>query len=128
MTATLADRGVQVYRGHHAANVAGADLVLISSAVPENNPEIVAANAAGIPVVKRSQLLGPLMRGQHGIGVAGTHGKTTTTSMIAVILLRAGLDPSIIVGGRLSLGPAEGMAVLANISARRQGPIRGRGG
>ncbi len=124
VTAALADRGVQVYRGHHAANVAGADLVLISSAVPESNPEVVAANAAGIPVVKRSQLLGPLMRGQHGIGVAGTHGKTTTTSMIAVILLRAGLDPSIIVGGRLSLGPAEGMAAFANISARAgKGPF-----
>jgi UDP-N-acetylmuramate--alanine ligase len=74
--------------------------------------------------VKRSQLLGPLMRGQHGVGVAGTHGKTTTTSMIAILLLRAGLDPSIIVGGRLSLGPAEGMAALSNISARAgKGPF-----
>lgn len=124
VTAALADRGVQVYRGHHAGNVTGADLVLISSAVPETNVEIAAAKAAGIPVVKRAQFLGPLMRGQHGIGVAGTHGKTTTTSMIAVILLRAGLDPSIIVGGRLSLGPAEGMAAFANISARAgKGPF-----
>ncbi len=117
MTDALAKRGVTVYRGHHAENVAGADIVLISSAVPEGNPEVDAAEAAGIPVVKRSQLLGPLMRGQHGIGVAGTHGKTTTTSMTAIILLRAGLDPSIIVGGRLSLGPAEGMAAFANISS-----------
>ena len=124
VTAALAGRGVVVYRGHHAQNVGGADLVLISSAVPENNVEVLAAQAAGIPVVKRAQLLGPLMRGQHGIGVAGTHGKTTTTSMIAVVLLRAGLDPSIIVGGRLSLGPAEGMAAFANISARAgKGPF-----
>ena len=77
-----------MFRGHRAENVAGADIVLISSAVPEGNPEVDAAQAAGIPVVKRAELLGPLMRGQHGIGVAGTHGKTTTTSMIAIILLR----------------------------------------
>jgi UDP-N-acetylmuramate--alanine ligase len=123
-TDALAERGVTIHRGHRAENVQGADIVLISSAVPEGNPEIAAAEAAGTPVVKRSQLLGPLMRGQHGIGVAGTHGKTTTTSMIAIVLLRAGLDPSIIVGGRLSLGPAEGMPTLANISARAgKGPF-----
>jgi UDP-N-acetylmuramate--alanine ligase len=123
-TDALAERGVTIHRGHRAENVQGADIVLISSAVPEGNPEVTAAEAAGIPVVKRSELLGPLMRGQHGIGVAGTHGKTTTTSMIAIVLLRAGLDPSIIVGGRLSLGPAEGMPALANISARAgKGPF-----
>ena len=116
--------GCSVFRGHRAENVAGADIVLISSAVPEGNPEVAAAEAAGIPVVKRSELLGPLMHGQHGIGVAGTHGKTTTTSMIAIILLRAGLDPSIIVGGRLSLGPAEGMQAFSNISSRAgKGPF-----
>jgi UDP-N-acetylmuramate--alanine ligase len=124
MTDALAQRGVQVFRGHHAGNIAGADIVLVSSAVPTDNPEVDAAIAAGIPVVKRGDLLGPLMRGQHGIGVAGTHGKTTTTSMTAIILLRAGLDPSIIVGGRLSLGPAEGMAAFANISSRAgKGPF-----
>lgn len=124
MTEALARRGAAVYRGHRAENIAGADIVLISSAVPAGNPEVDAAIAAGIPVVKRAQLLGPLMRGQHGIGVAGTHGKTTTTSMTAIVLLRAGLDPSIIVGGRLSLGPAEGMAAFSNISARAgKGPF-----
>ena len=124
VTDALAERGVTIHRGHRAENVEGADIVLISSAVPEGNPEVAAAEASGIPVVKRSQLLGPLMRGQHGIGVAGTHGKTTTTSMIAIVLLRAGLDPSIIVGGRLSLGPAEGMPALANISSRAgKGPF-----
>ncbi|MGE5603457.1 MAG: UDP-N-acetylmuramate--L-alanine ligase [Nitrososphaerales archaeon] len=124
MTDALAQRGVTVYRGHRAEHVGGADIVLVSSAVPEGNPEVDAAKSAGIPVVKRAQLLGPLMRGQHGIGIAGTHGKTTTTSMIAIVLLRAGLDPSIIVGGRLSLGPAEGMAAFANISSRAgKGPF-----
>jgi UDP-N-acetylmuramate--alanine ligase len=123
-TDALAERGVTVHRGHRAENIQGADIVLISSAVPEGNPEIAAAEAAGIPVVKRSELLGPVMRGQHGIGVAGTHGKTTTTSMVAIVLLRAGLDPSIIVGGRLSLGPAEGMPSLAHISSRAgKGPF-----
>lgn len=123
-TDALAERGVTIHRGHRAENVEGADIVLISSAVPEGNPEIAAAEVAGIPVVKRAQLLGPLMRGQHGIGVAGAHGKTTTTSMVAIVLLRAGLDPSIIVGGRLSLGPAEGMPTLANISSRAgKGPF-----
>ncbi len=123
-TDALAVRGVVIHRGHRAENVAGADIVLISSAVHESNPEVVAAEAAGIPIVKRAQLLGPLMHGQHGIGVAGTHGKTTTTSMIAIILLRSGLDPSIIVGGRLSLGPAEGMQAFSNISSRAgKGPF-----
>jgi len=123
-TDALAARGVAVHRGHRAENVTGADIVLISSAVQETNPEVVGAEAAGIPIVKRAQLLGPLMHGQHGIGVAGTHGKTTTTSMIAIILLRAGLDPSIIVGGRLSLGPAEGMQAFSNISSRAgRGPF-----
>ena len=123
-TDALAARGVVIHRGHQAENIAGADIVLISSAVHESNPEVAAAEAAGIPVVKRAQLLGPLMHGQHGIGVAGTHGKTTTTSMIAIILLRAGLDPSIIVGGRLSLGPAEGMQAFSKISARAgKGPF-----
>ena len=122
-TDELAARGARIFRGHHAANVQGAHLVLISSAVPESNPEVIAARAAGIPVVKRSELLGPLTANQHGIGVAGTHGKTTTTSMIAIILLRAGMDPSIIVGGRLAVGPAEGM-VTATLAARAgQGPF-----
>jgi UDP-N-acetylmuramate--alanine ligase len=108
-TAELAERGVVIYRGHQARHVAGADLVLISSAVPADNAEVLAARAAGVPVVKRAAFLGPLMEGQHGIGVAGTHGKTTTASMIAIILLRAGMDPSFVVGGRIPVGPAEGL-------------------
>jgi UDP-N-acetylmuramate--alanine ligase len=122
-TRELASRGATIFRGHLAEHVRGADLVLISSAVPAENPEVAAAHVAGIPVVKRSDFLGPLMEGQHGIGVAGTHGKTTTTSMIATILLRAGMDPSLIVGGRIEVGPAEGMP-SATIAARAgQGPF-----
>lgn len=123
-TAELARRGAIVQRGHRAEHVAGASLVLVSSAVPPDNPEVLAARAAGIPVVKRGDLLGPLMEGLHGIGVAGTHGKTTTTSMIALILLRAGMDPSLILGGRLAVGPAEGVAGFTSIAARAgEGPF-----
>ena len=122
-TEELAARGATIYRDHHGRHVHGANLLLISSAVPVDNPEVVAARAIGIPVVKRSEFLGPLMEGLHGIGVAGTHGKTTTTSMIATILLRAGMDPSLIVGGRIEVGPAEGMT-SATIAARAgQGPF-----
>ncbi|MGQ9489525.1 MAG: UDP-N-acetylmuramate--L-alanine ligase [Anaerolineae bacterium] len=123
-TDELAARGATIFRGHQAEHVAGANLVLISSAVPEDNPEVIAARAADIPVLKRADFLGPLMEGLHGIGVAGTHGKTTTTGMIAVILLRAGMDPSLIIGGRLAVGPAEGMPSSTTIAARAgEGPF-----
>lgn len=130
-TDELSARGVAIMRGHDPAHVTGeglglppASLVLLSSAIAETNPEVVAARAAGIPAVKRADLLGPLMAGQHGIGVAGAHGKTTTTSMIATILLRAGMDPSFIVGGRLAIGPAEGARASTITAARAgQGPF-----
>lgn len=123
-TDALAARGVAVYRGHRAEQIAGADLVLVSSAVPEDNPEIVAARAAHIPIVKRSDFLGPLIEGHHGIGVAGSHGKTTTTSMIAIVLLRAGMDPSFIVGGQIAVGPAEGALLSTSVAARAgEGPF-----
>lgn len=99
VTADLAARGATIYEGHHAAHVAGVDLVVVTSAVHENNPEIQAARAAGIPVIKGSQLLGELMRDRQGLAVAGTHGKTTITAMLACALERAGLDPSFVVGG-----------------------------
>lgn len=122
-TDELGRRGVTIYRGHHASQVAGADLVLVSSAIPANNPEVAAATAAGIPVLKRQEFLGPLMEGRHGIGVAGTHGKTTTTGMIAVVLLRAGLDPSFIIGSKVSVGPAEGMVSQTLAARAGQGPF-----
>ncbi len=104
-TAVLKTGGATIYKGHAAGNIAGADLVVISSAIPENNPELQAARAANIPVMKRADFLGHLMADRIGIAVAGSHGKTTTTGMIAHILMEAELDPTVIVGGILpSLG------------------------
>ncbi|MBL8148078.1 MAG: UDP-N-acetylmuramate--L-alanine ligase [Anaerolineae bacterium] len=96
----LARDGALIFSGHDAANVAGADAVIISSAV-HDNPEIAAARAAGIPVYKRSDMIAGLMGGQMVIAVAGSHGKTTTTAMIAHILSAAGLQPGYIIGGTL---------------------------
>jgi len=99
---SLAARGARVFQGHSAAQLDGADLVILSAAVPADNPEITAAQARGIPVLKRADFLGQLMEGRQGIAVAGTHGKTTTTGLIALLLTRAGLDPTFIVGGWLA--------------------------
>lgn len=105
VTAALQTAGATIYKGHDAAHIAGADLVVISSAIPEENPELQAAHKANIPVMKRSEFLGYLMADRIGIAIAGTHGKTTTTGMLAHILLEADLDPTVIVGGILpSLG------------------------
>jgi len=101
LTAALAAEGMTIYIGHRAEQVAGAGLVIVSSAVPDENPEVVEARRRGLPVVKREQLLGELTAGKKVIAVAGAHGKTTTTAMIAWILLQAGLDPTFIVGGVL---------------------------
>ena len=104
-TESLAARGAQVAIGHRAETVVGADLVVVSSAIPPGNPEIAEARARHIPVVKRAELLGRMMRDRRGVAVAGTHGKTTTTGMVAQILLEAGQDPTFIVGGVIgSLG------------------------
>ncbi|MDH3402290.1 MAG: UDP-N-acetylmuramate--L-alanine ligase [Acidobacteriota bacterium] len=100
-TARLERAGAKVFEGHDAAHVEGADLVVVSSAVPEDNVERLAARRLGVPVVRRAEMLGELMRLKYGIAVAGTHGKTTTTSMVGAILTDAGLDPTVIVGGRL---------------------------
>jgi UDP-N-acetylmuramate--alanine ligase len=99
VAAALARDGARVFAGHEAENVAGADLVVVSSAVPDSNVEVQAARAAGIPVLKRPEFLGQMMDGRLGVAVAGTHGKTTTTALIASILLEAGRDPTFIVGG-----------------------------
>ncbi len=97
----LLQAGAAVAIGHRAANVAGADLVIASSAIPEDNPELVAARRDGIPVLRRAEFLGELVEGYHTVAIAGTHGKTTTAGMIAWILGQAGRSPSFIVGGEL---------------------------
>ncbi len=98
----LVGQGVQVQTGHRAENVgAGVEAVIISSAVPADNVEVQAARMRGIPVLKRADFLGQLMEGRAGVAVAGTHGKTTTTGLVAFTLDRAGLDPTFIVGGML---------------------------
>ncbi len=101
LTASLAAAGACISEGHAARNVADAQLVVVSSAIPPDNVEVVAAREKGLPVVKRAELLGKMMAGRYGIAVAGTHGKTTTSGMIACILLEAGCDPTFIVGGVL---------------------------
>jgi UDP-N-acetylmuramate--alanine ligase len=95
----LARDGARVFAGHQAENVEGAEMVVASSAVPESNVELQAAREAGIPVLRRPEFLGQMMNGHVGVAVAGTHGKTTTTAMIASILLDAERDPTFIVGG-----------------------------
>jgi UDP-N-acetylmuramate--alanine ligase len=98
----LREAGAQVFVGHRADNVEGPDATIVSSAIPQDNPELQAARAAGIPVVSRAQALAALMRGHRTVAVAGTHGKTTTTSMISVMLSRMGVDPSFVIGGDLN--------------------------
>ncbi|MEY2895808.1 MAG: UDP-N-acetylmuramate--alanine ligase, partial [Pseudomonadota bacterium] len=101
-TRRLAAQGATVYQGHAAAQVAGADAVVVSTAVGASNPEVQAARAARVPVVPRAVMLAELMRLKRGIAIAGTHGKTTTTSLTASVLAAAGLDPTFVIGGRLN--------------------------
>ncbi len=100
-TERLAQMGARISEGHDARNVAGAKAVVVSSAVRPDNPEIVEARRLQIPVIPRGELLAELMRLKFGIAIAGSHGKTTTTSMVATILSHAGLDPTVVVGGRV---------------------------
>ncbi|HEX3914595.1 MAG TPA: UDP-N-acetylmuramate--L-alanine ligase [Steroidobacteraceae bacterium] len=101
VTGRLARLGATIYTGHDAANLGDADVVVVSSAVNRANPEVAAALAKRIPVVPRAEMLGELMRFRYSIAVAGTHGKTTTTSLVASVLAEAGLDPTFVIGGRL---------------------------
>ena len=102
VTRRLAELGAVIYQGHRAEHVDQVDAVVISSAVKEDNPEVEAARLARIPVVPRAEMLAEIMRFQFGIAVAGTHGKTTTTSLVTSILAEAGLDPTFVIGGRLN--------------------------
>jgi UDP-N-acetylmuramate--alanine ligase len=101
VTARLKRLGVAISFGHSAENIAGADAVVVSTAVADDNPEIAAARERGIPIVPRALMLAELMRLKQGIAVAGAHGKTTTTSLIASVLAEGGLDPTFVIGGRL---------------------------
>ena len=101
-TARLEGLGTKVFIGHNADNVSGVDVVVTSTAVDETNPEIVTARAARIPIVRRAEMLAELMRYRHGVAVAGTHGKTTTTSLLASVFAQGDLDPTFVIGGRLN--------------------------
>jgi UDP-N-acetylmuramate--alanine ligase len=102
VTERLTTMGVQIAVGHEAAHVGNADVVVVSSAIQADNPEVAEARRRAVPVIPRAEMLAELMRLRYGIAVAGAHGKTTTTSMIALVLERAGLDPTAVIGGRLS--------------------------
>jgi UDP-N-acetylmuramate--alanine ligase len=101
-TRRLASLGIRVAIGHDAAHIAGAEAVVTSTAVGADNPEVLAARATRVPVVPRAVMLAELMRLKQGIAIAGTHGKTTTTSLVASVLAEAGLDPTFVIGGRLA--------------------------
>jgi UDP-N-acetylmuramate--alanine ligase len=125
VTDRLEKLGVRVWAGHDAAHVGAAEVVVVSTAIPAENPEVLEARRRGIPVIPRAEMLAELMRLRYGIAIAGAHGKTTTTAMVALILERAGLDPTAVIGGRLSafgsnarLGRGEYMVVEADESDR----------
>jgi len=103
VTKRISRLGGEVFHGHRPGNIEGADVVVYSSAVPPDNPEIMEAKDRGIPVISRAEMLAELMRLKYGIAVAGAHGKTTTTTMIASILTAGNLDPTVIIGGRLNI-------------------------
>ncbi len=103
LTARLASLGAVIHAGHSAENVRGADVVVVSSAIPEENPELMAARKfPKVPVIRRAEMLAELMRLKYSVLVAGAHGKTTTTSMVSTVLARGGLDPTVVIGGRLN--------------------------
>ena len=103
VTGRLTELGCAVYKGHSAEQVEGADVVVYSSVVEKTNPEVIEAKARFIPVIPRAEMLAELMRLKYGVAIAGAHGKTTTTSMVASILTGGGMDPTVVIGGRLDI-------------------------
>src|SRR5215831_5744671 len=101
VTQRLAGLGAMVFEGHQAENVQGSDVVVVSSAIGAENPELIQARELHIPIIQRAEMLAELMRLKYGIAIAGMHGKTTTTSMVASVLAGGGLDPTVVVGGRV---------------------------
>src|SRR5271169_6765360 len=101
VTDRLAGIGAAVFDGHCPDNISAADVVIVSSAITRDNVEVVAAHERHIPVIQRAEMLAELMRLKYGIAIAGMHGKTTTTSMVAAVLAAGGLDPTVVVGGRV---------------------------
>lgn len=99
ITNRLIDKGAIIFENHNGNNIEGADLIVVSSAIPESNPEIEAALKKNIKIIKRAKMLANLMDHKYGIAIAGTHGKTTTTSMISLLLEKSGLDPTVVIGG-----------------------------
>src|SRR5216684_2941787 len=125
VTQRLATLGASTFEGHAAANIAGADVVVTSSAIPVDNPEVAEARRSHVPVIQRAEMLAELMRLKYGIAIAGMHGKTTTTSMVAAVLAAGGLDPTVVVGGRVDamgsnarLGKSQYMVAEADESDR----------
>src|SRR5215472_2413380 len=101
VTDRLKSLGAMIFEGHRAENTVGAEVVVTSSAIAHNNPEVAEAHRLRIPVIARAEMLAELMRLKYGIAIAGMHGKTTTTSMVAAVLAAGSLDPTVVVGGRV---------------------------
>ncbi|MCP4874909.1 MAG: UDP-N-acetylmuramate--L-alanine ligase, partial [Gammaproteobacteria bacterium] len=101
ITKRLKDLGGTIFAGHSADQISGADVVVTSSAVGRDNPEVLAAERISIPVIPRAEMLAELMRLKYSVAIAGAHGKTTTTSMVASVLAQGGLDPTVVIGGKL---------------------------
>ena len=123
VTRRLAELGIRIHIGHDAAHIAGAEALVTSTAVKGDNPEVIAARTRRVPVVPRAVMLAELMRLRKGIAIAGTHGKTTTTSLVTSVLAEAGVDPTFVIGGKLNsagansaLGAGEFIVVEADES------------
>src|ERR1700678_1403753 len=101
VTQRLVGLGAAIYEGHHAENIAGAEVVVTSSAIAQENPEVLEAHKLHVPVIQRAEMLAEVMRLKYGSAIAGMHAKTTTTSMVAAVLAGGGLDPTVVVGGRV---------------------------